>query len=186
MSTTNGVPKIIILGCEGEADALADQCKSLALVVAVEGKLSLGALTARTHHPDLALIFLDHDPEAALALTRQLAANDMCLPVVVSTNKEPENILRAMRAGARDFAYLDSREADVARAVRELCAVKASVPPSKQGKVIAMFACKGGSGATTIAINLAGALMSANGEEPARVLVLDLNLELGDVLVFLD
>jgi pilus assembly protein CpaE len=187
MSTTNGVPKLIILGCRDEADALAKQCEGLGQVVAIEANLKLGALSARTHHPDLALIFLDHDPDAALALTRQLGTQGTCLPVVVSTNKEPDNILRAMRAGARDFAYLDSEEADVARAVRELVAVKtASIAPAKQGKVIALFGCKGGSGATTIAINLAGSLMNANPDERSRVAVIDLDLELGDVLVFLD
>jgi pilus assembly protein CpaE len=187
MSTSNGVPKLIILGCRGEADALAKQCEGLAQVVAVEANLSLGQLTARTHHPDLALIFLDHDPDAALALTRQLNSHGTCLPVVVSTDKQPDNILSAMRAGARDFAYLDDEDADVARAVRELVAVKStSVAPAKQGKVIAMFGCKGGSGATTIAINLAGSLMNADSDAPSRVAVIDLDLELGDVLVFLD
>jgi pilus assembly protein CpaE len=186
MSMTHGIPKLVILGCRGESDAIAAQVEGLATVVAIEANLALGALSARTHDAEIALIFLDHDPAAALELTRLLAAQDECVPVVVSTNKDPDNILSAMRAGARDIAYLDAEGADLARAVRSLTAAKpASIAP-KQGKVIALFGCKGGSGATTIAINLAGSLMSANGEEPARVLVLDLNLELGDVLVFLD
>jgi pilus assembly protein CpaE len=187
MSMTNGIPKLVILGCRDESAALAEQVEGLAHVVAIEANLALGALTARTHQAEIALIFMDHEPSAALELTRQLGRHGESVPVVVSTSKDPDNILSAMRAGARDFAYLDADGSDLARAVRALVATKpTSGAPTKQGKVIALFGCKGGSGATTIAINLAGALMSANGEDPARVVVLDLNLELGDVLVFLD
>jgi len=91
-----------------------------------------------------------------------------------------------MRAGARDFAYLDAQDADVARAVRE--AAVALVPSSApaRGKVITVFGCKGGSGATTIALNLAGSLLHADGENSKSVVVLDLDLEMGDVLISLD
>jgi len=54
--------------------------------------------------------------------------------------------------------------------------------PGRAGEVIALFATRGGVGATTIAINMAASL-AARGNE---VCVVDLNIELGDVFVALD
>jgi pilus assembly protein CpaE len=107
--------------------------------------------------------------------------------VVVSASRDPENILRAMRAGARDFAYLEPGNADLIRALRDL--PRRQTRPSShrvRGQVISVFGCKGGSGATTIALNLAGALLSAKGSKPAKVVVVDVDTEMGDVLTFLD
>jgi len=61
-------------------------------------------------------------------------------------------------------------------------AVQPHAEPGRAGEVIAVFATRGGVGATTIAINTAASL-AARGNE---VCVIDLNLELGDVFVALD
>lgn len=179
------LPTLVILGAREEAAAIANEIQGIAQTLAVEADAALGMMAVRTHQPTLALLFLDREPEPILSLTKQISQTG-CAAIVVSTDRNPDNILRAMRAGARDFAFLDPKAKDVARAVRELLAAKASVPPPSQGKVVAVFGCKGGSGATTVALNLAGALMNANPDEPAKVVVVDLDLEMGDVLVFLD
>src|SRR5207302_1918873 len=129
---------------------------------------------------------VDHEPDDILELTRHINGEGRCVAVVVSSDKSPEVIRKAMRAGARDFAFIDPIEADVARAVREVSVVSAEAAPSGRGKVITIFGCKGGSGATTIALNLAGALMDADGPATRSVVVLDLVLEMGDVLISLD
>ena len=63
--------------------------------------------------------------------------------------------------------------------VAELAAEPAQV---KIGEVITVFGCRGGCGATTVAVNLAGSL-AAQGKE---VCIVDLDVQLGDVLVTLD
>jgi len=106
--------------------------------------------------------------------------------VVVSRERNPDSILIAMRSGARDFAYLDDDSQDVRRALLDL-GLSAGSAPGGRGKLITIFSSKGGSGATAIACNLAGDLAQLEVDgRPARVVLLDFDLEMGDVLVFLD
>ena len=51
-----------------------------------------------------------------------------------------------------------------------------------QGKVICMFSCRGGAGATTLSVNMAAQLARAG----KSVVLMDLDLQLGDVFVALD
>jgi Flp pilus assembly CpaE family ATPase len=53
---------------------------------------------------------------------------------------------------------------------------------SERGEVITLFGCRGGAGSTTLAINLAGQL-AASGQP---TLLIDMDLQLGDVMVSLD
>jgi pilus assembly protein CpaE len=111
-----------------------------------------------------------------LQLVRDLAAARV--PVVaIGARKDPELILAAMRAGAREF-FVDGEEDRLERTVHAFL----DGAGLRRGSVTAVFPAKGGMGATMLATNLAGAL-SRRGR---RVCVVDLDLELGDVLSFLD
>jgi pilus assembly protein CpaE len=100
--------------------------------------------------------------------------------IVVSPTKDPELILRAMRAGAREFV-LESDHEELKLAVRSQAQVSEQVGDGL-GSVITIFGAKGGVGCTTIASNLAGALQGAG----ARVCLIDLDFHLGDILSFMD
>ncbi len=83
-----------------------------------------------------------------------------------------------MREGAKEFVLAGDHEA-LSQALRD------QVRPPRAtgvGTIYAVFPAKGGVGATTVATNLAGALQ-ARGE---RTCLVDLNLNMGDVLAFLD
>lgn|GEM_PF-4957134 len=54
--------------------------------------------------------------------------------------------------------------------------------PAHRGRVVALFGCRGGCGATTLAVNV-GAELARVGK---RVCIVDLDLQLGDVFVALD
>ena len=123
-------PTLVIIGCKTEAIAISEGIKTISEIVAIEARVDLGAALVRAHQPQLALLFLDHEPDAILELTRQLATQGQTVPIVVSASQSPEVILRAMRAGARDFAYLDPKQQDIARAVRDLSAAQSSPPPA--------------------------------------------------------
>jgi pilus assembly protein CpaE len=99
--------------------------------------------------------------------------------IVVSATKDPELILRSMRAGAREFV-LESDHEELRHAVRTHA--KVTVAGSEIGQVVTIFGAKGGVGATAIAVNLAGAMQKRS----LRVCLVDLDLYLGDVLSFLD
>lgn len=180
---------VVIIGAAEESDAIRKQIEGLAEIIAVEPDPEKGIYAIRETDPEVALLFLDRDPEAILALARQITLSSDCPTIVISRNREPDNILQAMRSGVRDFAFLDIEGEDVRRAIAELEKVQKAEAVADRGKIIAVFSAKGGSGATTIASNLAGALLSyglGKNESKRKVALLDFDLEMGDVLVFLD
>jgi pilus assembly protein CpaE len=179
------VPTLAVFGCRAEAELLAQAVGGLARVVIVEPHAANGLWLLRDTPTDYVLLFLDHEPDAILDLTRQVAQSGASVPIVASAERRPDDILRAMRAGAREFVHYEPDGRDVVRALRDLIAL---APPaaSAQGKMIAVFGCKGGSGATTIGINLAAALRGAGEHEPLDVAVIDVDPERGDVLTYLD
>lgn len=128
--------------------------------------------------PKLAVVWLDATPQPeALELVGELAAKKV-LVVGVGARKDPELILAAMRAGARE--YLEDGDGEgLERSVQRLLEASGAL---RLGKITAVLPVKGGMGATTLATNLAGAIQRTG----KRVCVADLNLELGDVLSFLD
>jgi pilus assembly protein CpaE len=92
-----------------------------------------------------------------------------------------------MRAGAKDFAFVEKEGLDVRRVLLDHSfAPQQSAVSAHMGKVIVVFACKGGCGATTIASNLAGALLPSDRTLKGQVALLDLDFQMGDVLAFLD
>jgi pilus assembly protein CpaE len=126
--------------------------------------------------PDAAIVALGPDPAAAFAFVGRLAA-DGVKSVVVGPDKDADLILRAMRAGASEFVV-----GDVDHLVQAVRALLTAGTNRSLGTVTTLFAPKGGVGATTLAVNLAGAL-EKRGE---RTCLVDLDLEMGDVLSFLD
>jgi pilus assembly protein CpaE len=124
-----------------------------------------------------AVVWLNGDPEPAFRLVHALDGAGVRV-VVVGERKDADLILRAMRQGAKEFV-VSSDDAALARALREQ-ARPASAAAS--GVILATFGAKGGVGATTVATSVATALQ-ARGE---RTCLVDLNLNMGDVLAFLD
>jgi pilus assembly protein CpaE len=98
--------------------------------------------------------------------------------VGVGAQKEADLILAALRAGVRE--YVVEREGEpLQRSVQQLLEASGTL---QLGKITAVLGAKGGMGATTLAANLAGVFR----QRDQRVCLADLDLELGDVLSFLD
>ncbi|MCC6751853.1 MAG: AAA family ATPase [Deltaproteobacteria bacterium] len=187
-------PEVVIVGArEQELEALRPHILDMVNIRAAEQDPQKALALIQKEPPSIALLYLDHDPQAIFGVSQQISRLDGCVSMIVSRDRDPEKILAAMRAGAKEYAFLDEGAGDVRRAIRDLNvrdaepAVAASQPAAaRQGVIIAVFACKGGSGATTIATNLAGALLESDEDERNAVVIVDLNQQLGDVLSFLD
>jgi pilus assembly protein CpaE len=100
--------------------------------------------------------------------------------LVLSTRRDADFLLAAMRAGVREVLPL-SPDGQQLRAALERVAGMRRVQRNAQGKLLAFVSCKGGSGATFLAANLAYALAM----EGSRTALLDFNLQFGDALLFL-
>ena len=85
-------------------------------------------------------------------------------------------LLRALRLGIREVVAVSDLESEVPPALQRLQRL-AGEQGDRRSKVLSFFSCKGGSGATFLATNLAYALAL----NPAtKVLLIDLNLQFGD------
>jgi pilus assembly protein CpaE len=181
-------PSVVIIGAQ-EADETSIRHQIGEVIEIVASVADPGQCMDVIHKmaPNIAVLFLDHFPDAILEASTKVAQINGCTPVIVSRDKNPDNILLAMRSGAKDFAYLEDENLDVRRVLLNLSmAPQETAQPTHRGMVVAVFSCKGGSGATTIASNLAGALMPEGPNRKGQVVLLDLDLQMGDVLAFLD
>ena len=153
--------------------------------------------------PDVILMDInmpDMDGITATEMIRQ--RNPISQIVILSVQGDPNYMRRAMLAGARDFLTKPPMADELISAVRragEMARVERSksvqsAPTSSaavqntfrasvaDGKVIMVYSPKGGTGVTTLAVNLA---ITLNNDETHVVLV-DGNLMFGDVAVFLN
>lgn len=105
--------------------------------------------------------------------------------LLIAEDLSSDLLLRAMRAGVREVLPAPAEADAVAAAVERLArkrlpATAPAIVPSK-GELLGFVSCKGGSGATFVAANLAH-LLARNGER--RVALIDLNLQFGDAALF--
>lgn len=133
-----------------------------------------------------ALLIIDvfSDFEKSIDLIKRLKEQNKSLYIVATSNKTTtDNIIKIMRAGAKEFVtrpIVSSEFNEILEVVKkDFCAVdsKASC------KIISTFSNKGGIGKTSIAVNLALEIAQMTKE---KVALIDLNLQLGDVSTFLD
>lgn len=82
----------------------------------------------------------------------------------VGTLSQPQVIVNAMRAGAREFVERPTTTTDLLEAFVRLTAAQRRVnQEGPRGKVFSVINAKGGNGATTVAVNLALALHASHG-----------------------
>ena len=136
--------------------------------------------------PDISVVCIDSNVEKALKLMeslREIAPE--CNILVVSGTSDGQIILRAMRAGAKEFLTQPLRVEDLVAALDRISTVKfgGGQGGARSSQVIAIAGATGGVGTTSLAVNL-GCILAQ--EKRNSVVLLDLDLSLGDADVFLD
>ncbi|HEY2839961.1 MAG TPA: response regulator [Pirellulales bacterium] len=137
-------------------------------------------------HPDVCVIALDHEPTKALELVGRLNdASADCSILVISSSTDGGLILRAMRAGAKEFLTRPVRIEDLLDALTRIAERRFGRGQTRARgcNVIAVAGATGGVGSTSLAVNL-GCVLAAN--EKNSVALVDLDLCLGDADVLLD
>jgi pilus assembly protein CpaE len=121
----------------------------------------------RAANPDVTLVDIPSD-NAQLALRAiELLHQEMPEGAIfaIGNLNQPQVIVNAMRAGAREFIERPTTTTDLLEAfVRLTTAQRRSRSEGSRGKVFSVVNAKGGNGATTVAVNLALALQSAYGQ----------------------
>ena len=134
----------------------------------------------------LTIVSLDHDPNQAIELIQAMAEADpnaVILPA--SRTSDSALILKAIRAGAREFLTLPTEPGELLETVNRVLRGRIESQQSRDDapKIITVTGASGGVGTTTIAVNLATTLAANKKQE---VLLLDLDLMFGSVDACLD
>src|SRR5499427_6015272 len=118
-------------------------------------------------NPDVTLVDIPADNPTLALRAIELLHQEMpegALFAIGNLN-QPQVIVNAMRAGAREFIERPTTTTDLLEAfVRLTTAQRKSRQEGIRGKVFSIINAKGGNGATTVAVNLALALQSAYGQ----------------------
>ena len=155
-------------------------------------------------NPDVVLMDINMPDMDGIAATEIIRQKMPSVQVVVLSVQGDQNYMRkAMLVGARDFLTKPPmpdelvaairRAGKMAREERSKNAQAYDAAPSganfnamtgvaTQGKMIMFYSPKGGTGCTTLAVNAAVALCN----EETRVVIVDANLQFGDVALFLN
>ncbi len=132
--------------------------------------------------PDLIFFHASGEEQESLkALSKLTSKYPQAAVILLATVQAPELLIAAMRMGVREVLGLPLIEAELEKAIVRITG-KLRESQRHDGKIISLLSCKGGTGTTFIAANLAHAL-SFLGQK--KTLLIDLNLQFGDAALFL-
>ncbi len=170
-------------------------------VVAMARTGKEGLQLAKETKPNVILMDINMPDMDGIQATRLIVRDVPSAQIImVSVQQDTDYLRQAMLAGARDFLSKPPSADELINAIRRLgemsrlveekekARVVPDVPggaPGKRsagvdGRIVAVFSPKGGAGCTTLATNLAVALQS----DEVKVVVVDANIQFGDVHVF--
>ena len=136
--------------------------------------------------PDIGIVALDSSPDKAVSLIGRVARESPTASILaISSSTDGNLILRAMRAGAKEFLTQPLRLEDLVAALDRIGAQRrgGSESQNRSCTVIAVAGSTGGVGSTSVAVNLGCTLAQ---RESNSVALLDLDMSLGDADVLLD
>jgi pilus assembly protein CpaE len=148
-----------------------------------EGGMSKVRVVADQLRPDL--IILDsmcRDLEELPVLEYVSTQHPRTVMVMLCANHTPEFLIHAMRAGVREVLKSPVTKEVLLTAVDRIeQRLGLAAKPREPGTIAAFMPCKGGSGATFLATNLGYQLAAEN----KKVLLIDLNLQFGDAVLYI-
>ena len=102
--------------------------------------------------------------------------------IIISAEQSPAFLMKAMQMGVREVLPPPLNGPALQAAVQRIAHKRKPAEVARHGEVLAFMACKGGSGASFIAANLAH-ILSSNGDR--KVALIDLDLQFGNALLLL-
>ncbi|MEK6736499.1 MAG: AAA family ATPase [Pseudomonadota bacterium] len=153
-------------------------------ILTINGGVQQVTAVAEQEHPDLLLLESSGNEVNELQILGNVTARFPSLGVIMlSPIQSPERLIEVMRVGVREALPTPPTRESLLNAVdRFQQRIKQAGMPVRNGKVLAFIPCKGGSGATFLASNLAYTLAA---QDNKRVALIDFNLQFGDASLFL-
>jgi len=148
---------------------------------------------AKSTDPDVVVISIEEPLIRALQTVEAIADLLPQSPIVgYSTIRDPAAMRKAMLAGVKDYLSAPVKEEEIINSINTVMAQEERRRARLAGEadeviaagtVLTVFGAKGGIGKTTIATNLATALVQKNNQS---VVVVDLDTRFGDVAILMD
>ena len=164
-----------------------DVKQALEEIIRADGEFSLKQSTEGVV-PQLLILEIDEDAEKTFSLVKTVLGAAKGTEVFLTSAKTDSAILlEALRSGMKEFLPQPIQPEEVKASLERFKTrhSEAALESKKQaGKIIALFGGKGGTGTTSVAVNLAASLHMAKGK-PSVVLV-DVNQHGGDIPLYLD
>ncbi|UCE71938.1 MAG: AAA family ATPase, partial [Nitrospiraceae bacterium] len=140
-------------------------------------------------HCDLLIMELGDSVNGEFDLFRSLKATGEIGEVfLTSSSTNPAILIEALRAGAKEFFTQPLNREDVMASLLKFKDHWEGAPvipqKTKKGKIINVIGGKGGVGTTTVAVNIAASLNEL--ENVDSVALIDMNLVLGEIPLFMD
>lgn len=146
---------------------------------AADDVLQLGQ-AGEIERADVVVVSLVPDATRGLAAVQKMSDAGVRAVVAVGPVADARLVLQAMRLGASDFIDPDDLEGELAAALGRATAGVGK--QSEPAKTIVVMAPSGGSGASTLAVNVAASLAARH----QSALLVDLKLHNGDLAALLD
>jgi pilus assembly protein CpaE len=145
----------------------------------------------------LAIDETDEDDLVILCEIISLAKARKIKVILIAEDVSPSSLHRLLRQGADEFVPYPLPEGELQAAIERLQNVKQDAPepahspfnsstPPGDGVLLAAQPIAGGTGATTFSVNLAWELANVEKDNPPRVCLIDLGLQIGSVATYLD
>jgi pilus assembly protein CpaE len=133
----------------------------------------------------LTIVVLDHDPGQAVELIQKLTQSTGENVLPASRGADSSLILKAIRAGAREFLTLPAESTEVLEIISKLARGRneSKTTGEQAPRIVTVTGAVGGIGCTSLAVNLAAGLAADKDKE---TLLVDLDLLFGSVDACLD
>ena len=155
-----------------------------AVVVNEFSELSAAAVEARSSRPDLLIVEVSSEEDAAVAAIHDMAKTFPEAAIfAIGTGESADLVIRVLRAGAVEFIRRPVDRADVIAALDKIARFRrGSETARRTARVTSVFCPKGGLGVTTMAVNLAVCVAG----ERQNTLLMDLDSRHSDSSTFLN
>ncbi len=152
---------------------------------------------AQELQPHVILMDINMPDMDGITATEQVTQLVRTAVVMISVQSDRDYLRRAMQVGAVDFLPKPPSADDLYASVRAAYDKISALPDPKtsatgrkeektkqigSGKIVVIYSPQGGAGVTTLAVNIASGLM----DDEHRTVLMDANLQFGDIAVHLD
>jgi len=149
-------------------------------IVLHEGGLSKLRTVAEQERPDIIVVEgLYHDSSELAPVEFVTTHFPHMIIIMLCPHQSSDFLINAMRVGVREVLPSPVNAASLEAALMRAQSKLGLRAAQRSGRILAFVSCKGGSGATFIATNLGYQL----GAEGRKVLLIDLNLQLGEAVL---